>query len=199
MFFYLHENKIPLNLEDNLNHLLELIPSYLNLSVEFKQFIKEKGYFFKLDKIIEIYLYFEQLFFELLYYKDEKELKKEKDNIDTTIIDIFNNYKLKDELIIAFRRYIMKYLIKNEKLSDFKNINLIKELYKSDLWGLKGMKKFDNIKNILDLNLKNVYIEIEKVYPLYELIKPKDTEKIEFRLDEEFEEEEGDDIINLNE
>ena len=197
LFFYLDENKnkIELNLDKNMNELLQYIPPDLNLSNDFYQFLNEEGKRFKLDKIVEIFLYFEHLYFGLYYYKHENEFMKNMNNIDLELLNELDD-EFKNEFIKALRRYITRYLIGNKNIDNIKNENLIKEFYKSDLWGINYMKQFEEVKNKLDTYLKNINIKIDKAFGLYELFGEKDIETIKPLKDDEIT---GEDEDNINE
>ena len=198
LFFYLDENKnkIELNLDKNMNELLQYIPPDLNLSNDFYQFLNEEGKSFKLDKIVGIFLYFEHLYFGLYYYKHENEFGKNMDNIDLELLNELDDDEFKNEFIKALRRYITRYLIGNRNIDNIKNENLIKEFYKSDLWGINYMKQFDEVKNKLDTYLKNINIKIDKAFGLYELFGEKDKETMKSLKDDEIT---GEDEDNANE
>ena len=197
LFFYLDENKnkIELNLDKNMNELLQYIPPDLNLSNDFYQFLNEEGKRFKLDKIVEIFLYFEHLYFGLYYYKHENEFMKNMNNIDLELLNELDD-EFKNEFIKALRRYITRYLIGNRNIDNIKNENLIKEFYKSDLWGINYMKQFEEVKNKLDTYLKNINIKIDKAFGLYELFGEKDKETMKSLKDDEIT---GEDEDNANE
>ena len=178
-----------------MNELLQYIPPDLNLSNDFYQFLNEEGKRFKLDKIVEIFLYFEHLYFGLYYYKHENEFMKNMNNIDLELLNELDD-EFKNEFIKALRRYITRYLIGNRNIDNIKNENLIKEFYKSDLWGINYMKQFEEVKNKLDTYLKNINIKIDKAFGLYELFGEKDKETMKSLKDDEIT---GEDEDNANE
>ena len=197
LFFYLDENKnkIQLNLDKNMNELLQYIPPDLNLSNDFYLFLNEEGKSFKLDKIVDIFLYFEHLYFGFYYFKHENEFKENRENIDLELLFELDD-EFKNEFIKALRRYITRYLIGNRNIDNIKNENLIKEFYKSDLWGINYMKQFEEVKNKLDTYLKNINIKIDEAFGLYELFGEKDIETIKPLKDDEIT---GEDEDNANE
>ena len=197
LFFYLDENKnkIQLNLDKNMNEFLKYIPPDLNLSNDFYLFLNEEGKSFKLDKIVDIFLYFEHLYFGFYYFKHENEFKENRENIDLELLFELDD-EFKNEFIKALRRYITRYLIGNKNIDNIKNENLIKEFYKSDLWGINYMKQFDEVKNKLETYLKNINIKIDNAFGLYELFGVKDIETIKPLKDDEIT---GEDEDNINE
>ena len=185
LFFYLNESKIELNIEKNIKAIIELIPPDLNLSDDFYYFWKDEGKNFKLNKIIEIYLYFEHLYFALQYRKRENEFIEGKGNFNNyeQINTLFDNHEFKIELVRALRRYITRYLFGNINLEDIDDKKLVENLYKSDLWGINGMNQFDNIKNKLDVIANgfksiNLDINIAGAFGLYESIGDYDKEEL---------------------
>ena len=179
LFFYLTEDKNELNLEKNLDNLLKIIPLDLNLSEDFNSFLKNEGRIFKLNKILEIFLYLEHLFFELNYNNNEYNFIKGEINSIDIIKNSIETFKLKDEFIKALRRFITRYLLGDKNiLIDLKDENLINEFYRSDLWGIKEMKEFDKIKILLKIRLKDINIKINQALSLYENIGQNDRENI---------------------
>ena len=185
LFFYLNEDKNELYLENNLNNLLDTIPPDLNLSTDFNNFLEKEGRDIKLNKLLEIFLYLEHLYFEINYNNIEDDyLKKEINDIENIKYKI-EKLKIKDEFIKALRRYITRYLIGNKNiLVELKGENLINEFYKSDLWGINEMKKFDDIKHVLNAELSGVNIKIIEAFSLYEIIGQKERENFKEFSDE---------------
>ena len=203
LFFYLNESKIELNNEINIKAILELIPPDMNLSVDFYNFWKDEGKNYKLNKIIEIYLYIEHLYFALQYRKREDEFIQGKENLNNyeQINSLFDNSEFKIEFVRALRRYITRYLFGNINLEDIDEERLIENLYKSDLWGIKGMNQFDDIKNKLDIisnefKSKNLDINIKEAFGLYELIGDYDKEEVKIFVGENEEDDEDNDENN---
>jgi len=179
LFFYLNEDKNELNLEKNLNDLLNTIPHDLNLSDDFNNFLKKEGENIKLNKLFEIFLYLEHLYFEINYINIEDDYLNKEINDIKSVKNKIEKLKIKDEFIKALRRYITRYLMGNKNiLVELKGENLINELYKSDLWGLNEMKKFENIKHVLNTGLNGVNIKIGEAFSLYEIIGQKERENL---------------------
>ena len=176
LFFYLSEDKSKLNNGIILEDLLKLIPPDLNLSKDFNEFIDEIKNF-KLNQIFEVFLYLEHLYFELLIYNNnyKNDFNRDIHNIDE-IITKLKEFEFIDELIKALRRYITRYLITNKNSSLNLYDNLINQFKNPDLWGIEQMKKFDEIKNKLNTDLKNLNINIGQSITLYEAIGQKDKE-----------------------
>jgi len=98
------------------------------------------------------------------------------------LIDIktkIEKLEIKSEFIKALRRYITRYLLGNKNIfMDLKEENLLNELYRSDLWGINEMRKFGEIKNVLNTGLKNIHIKIKHSLTLYENICKEDREYV---------------------
>ena len=185
LFFYLNEDKNELNLENNLNNLLDTIPHDLNLSTDFNNFLEKEGRNIKLNKLLEIFLYLEHLYFEINYNNIEDDYLKKEINDFENIKNKIEKLNIKDEFIKALRRYITRYLIGNKNiLVELKGENLINEFYKSDLWGINEMKKFDDIKHVLNAELSGVNIKIIEAFSLYEIIGQKERENFKEFSDE---------------
>ena len=181
LFFYLNDSKNKINIDNDLKALLDIIPPELNLSEDFNNFLNEEGKEFQLDKILEIYLYFEHLFFV-------KFLEQIDQNFTSGINDSekikkkFENFEIKEEFVKALRRYITRNLLENkDNVDNLKEENLIKEFFKSDLWGINEMKNFDKIKEILSQKLRDIEIKnikVSQAFFLYTLLGMKDTEEV---------------------
>ena len=179
LFFYLNEDKNELNLKNNLNSLLQLIPPDLNLSEDFNNFLKKEGENIGLNKLFEIFLYLEHLYFEINHKNIEEEYLKQEIKDIAKIKSTIEKLKISNEFSKALRRYITRYILGNKNLSDnFKEDNLINEFYKSDLWGIQEMKKFDNINHILNSELNYIDIKIGQAFSLYENIGKEDRESV---------------------
>ena len=181
LFFFLNESKNELNAQKSIKTILELIPSDLNLSDDFYNFWKDEGKNFILNKIIEIYLYFEHLYFVLQYFRTQVEQESLSD--EDKINPLFDNLEFKNKFIRAVRRYITRYLFDNINLENIDEEKLVEKLYKSDLWGINEMKQFDDIKNKLDslaekLKLIKIDINVKEALGLYEFLGNDDKEEV---------------------
>ena len=124
-------------------------------------------------------MYLEHLYFEINYINIEEDYLNKEINDIKSVKNKIEKLKIKDEFIKALRRYITRYLMGNKNiLVELKGENLINELYKSDLWGLNEMKKFENIKHILNTGLNGVNIKIGEAFSLYEIIGQKERENL---------------------
>ena len=197
LFFYLNEEKIEIDLNNNLIELKKLIPDNLYLSEDFNIFIEEKGKEFSSNKIIEIFLYLEHLYYELLQNNiNIEDFKKDINDIEI-IKDKLEKLECKEEFVRMLRRYITRNLIGNKNLSVDLKEDLLNNIYQADLWGIEQMKNFDEITKILNTELKDINITIRQSITLYESIGEKDKETVKELVQEVKEEE--DELDNSNE
>ena len=169
VFFYLNNAQNKLN-SNNMNEIINTLPGILKISDEFKKFFEKEGIQFEIDKLMNIFLYIENLCF--------KETSKNLDKKYRSIIDesikknIQNKYKdSKDnkELCKALRKYIFRYLIINKNIENLENNNLNYALCKSDLWDI-NMGNIDVIKKFISEKLGKFNLKVSESFDLYNLI-----------------------------
>ena len=165
---YEHDDK------EIINKILEKESEYIkideNINNFFKEEIQEK---FNVNQLVNVYLYFEEIFFE--------EIKKEKFNNNKIFEKIENEkiYNIKNiikeisnkiDLLNALKRYVLRYLIDEHYLIKNSNNNISLELERQELWNVDE-NKLNEIKNILNKEIKNFDIKVKEVFLIYELIK----------------------------
>ena len=160
LFFYLNKNRV--DEEETLYNVLSNIPDYINFETNFIEEIRdnfnEEGNEFRVNKLINIYFYIEQLY---LYEKFE-ELEESLDdkfkspiNDNEKLNEKIDNLENKEDLILIIKRYIYRYLIDTDNIKDIENQDLITELGKPDLWELTKIDEKNKLNDELgDFNLK---------------------------------------------
>ena len=124
-----------------------------------------------INQLIDIYFYLENSFFDDLkegIFSNNNLLEEfnynELENIKKTIFEIDEKIDLKT----ALKRYILRFLIDNNYLNINSKNNLALELGKYELWIL-SKRKFEEIEKILNNDLKQLKINVNQIYSLYDL------------------------------
>jgi hypothetical protein len=135
---------------------------------EIKDFFNENN--FKVNQLLNIFLYLENLFFDEI----EKNIKEHNNSL---IYGKYNKNKkcLEDiikkiDLYSAIRRYISRYLIDKNYVSNNLNKNLSLELSRAEFWNVDE-NKFNEIKEILNGEFEKLNITIREAISLYKFIK----------------------------
>ena len=176
LFFYL-DNHSKKSDEEKISDILKPIQDYLNISKQFKEFFEKEGNQFKINQMMNIFLYIEHLFFHEILENLDKEFKKEISKEKKEKISILINIEDKIRLSKALRRYISRYLVNKNLEKRVKN-ELALELRKPDLWGVDE-NKINEIYKILSEELKQVDLRVEESFDLYNIIGKKDMEFVE--------------------
>ena len=172
--FYLTDFKF--KAEDNIKDLIEKIPNYAEINYEnFKDIFVG----LKVKKIINVFLFIEQLCFDL-FCKNliDAYKKKIEENIKNKITDLAKKEKENiKELASAVRRFISRYLFRikdeNKMLSSVKlSIELKKKL---SLWNQK-FRDEKKINEILEL-YEQFNLTVGQSFEFYQLIKEQEEEE----------------------
>ena len=124
---------------------------------------------FKINQLLKIFLYLENLFSDKIIESigNNNNLKEELDeDFDNEYLE--NNIKEID-LSSALKRYISRYLIDENYVSNNLKENLSLELSRYELWN-ENETKFNEIKDILNGEFKKLNLTIEKTLSLYNFI-----------------------------
>ena len=172
--FYLTDFKF--KAEDNIKDLIEKIPN--NAEINYENF-KDIFVGLKVKKIINVFLFIEQLCFDL-FCKNliDAYKKKIEENIKNKITDLAKKEKENiKELASAVRRFISRYLFRikdeNKMLSSVKlSIELKKKL---SLWNQK-FRDEKKINEILEL-YEQFNLTVGQSFEFYQLIKEQEEEE----------------------
>ena len=168
IFYYLNHYQEKID-EQNINIIIKNMPTNINLSGDFRNFFQKEGNNFKINQLMNIFVYVEHICFELLSKNLGENLKKTLNTkIKNEILSTFNDKEEKLQLAIALRRYISRYLIGNKYIQNIDKNSLHLELNKSDLWGVDS-KKINEIKKLLN-KLAKFNLEVSNSYDLYKSI-----------------------------
>ena len=201
IFYYLNHYQEKID-EQNINIIIKNIPKNINLSGDFRNFFEKEGNNFKINQLMNIFVYVEHICFELLSKNLGENLKKQLNSkTKKDILSIFNDEE-KLQLAIVLRRYISRYLIGNKYLQNIDKNSLHLELNKSDLWGVDS-KKINEVKKLLN-KLAKFNLEVSNSYDLYKTIGSEDESFLQLfnkkhpNNEQDFYEEQEEDEINID-
>ena len=177
LFFYLNNNIY--NPLETINNMLSSMPGYIKISEDCKNFFENKDKEFKINQMMNIFLFIEHLSFGQLCEDLDEEYKKSINTEDKQIIENkLKDLKEKDELSKVIRRFISRYLIENTNIKEEVDKKLIPLLNKSDLWDV-DKSKINEIIGILNQRLNNINLTIFQSFEFYNLIGNKDKEIVD--------------------
>ena len=187
--FYLVENGI-IKDDEKIINALKNSSIYFKISNDCKNFFLEEGNQLSVDKIMNLFFYFEHLCYEELIKNLQNEYKKEISN--DTKINIINKliknkterfplYNIKD-LGAAVRRFISRYLVGKLQINDIKeDRDLAFELSREDLWE-KKISESEGLNNAIKEQISIFKLNVDQAYAFYELIGEEDKRSIDIFL-----------------
>ena len=166
IIYFVNSNKYE---EDENIRIIISQHDFLNKEEKIRDFFKGKDNF-KVNQLLNIFLFLEDLFFDTI-----KENIEESNNLLEDLADNKNKEHLKDiiekiDLYSALRRFISRYLIDKNYVSNNLNKNLAFELSRAELWNVSETK-FNEIKEILSGELEKLNLTIKETISLYDYIK----------------------------
>ena len=184
LIFFLSNNN--LSPDKDLKAVINEKPDYLKLDEKCVNFFLENE--FKINKFMGIFFYAEHLSFKELSKTLQPEYKKV---IDPEIIEIIKK-KLEDkkedegitwkELSAAVRRLISRYLAGERQTTDInENLELVSQLYRTDLWefwGKKNLEKLDNLEKLITEKIKQFQLTVGQAFNFYKIIGEEDRKSI---------------------
>ena len=189
IIFYLSYKVIIIEDEKIIN-ILKQTPLDSKISEDCKYFFYNEGKDLTINKMMNLYCFFEHLCFEELVQNLQEEYKKGisndiKNNIINKLIKnnkeniVFNGIK---DLGASLRRFISRYLVGKLQSIDIKgDRDLSFELYRDDLWNEKN-KKNENLIKIIIENIKEFKLTVDQGYAFYELICDEDKKSLEMLI-----------------
>ena len=184
LIFYLTD-KVTIKDDEKIINILKNYPEYFKLSDDCNDFFKNHIYELTIDKIMNLFFYFEHLCYEDLIKNLQNEYIKEiPNNIKNDIINKIKEYKQDNLNSIKYlgppvRRFISRYLIGKTDTFDIKeDRDLAFELTREDLWEEK-YKKNNLFGNIIG-QIQCFKLTVNQAYSLYELIGDEDKKSILF-------------------
>ena len=174
--------KIVAEVNTSIASIIKLLLKDNDFPSTFIEFFNSQKDIITIEKLMDIYIFFEHLCFNDLLLLLKEEYKKEidekiKNNI-TKNLEIKKIYSKKD-LAKAIRRLISRYLVGTGVINDINTGNdLCFELSREDLWDEK-IKKIDELDNKLKEQLGEIKLKVDQALSLYNLIGIEDRKEIE--------------------
>ena len=163
--YYLNNNKY--EEDESIKTILEN-EDYFKKEDKILEFFNEHPNF-KVNQILNIFLYLENLFFDNIKQNIEDNNNLSEDLDDNIDKDCLKNSIKELDLSTALRRYISRYLIDENYVSNNLNRNLSLELSRYELWN-ENETKFNEIKDILNGEFGKLNITIKDTLSLYKFI-----------------------------
>ena len=184
LIIYLSE-RITIKEDEKIANILENYPENFKLSDNYNDFFYSKINELAIDKIMNLFFYFEHLCYEdLIKNLQDEYIKEIPSKIKIDIINKIKEYKEDNLSSIAYlgapvRRFISRYLIGRTDIFDIKeNRDLAFELTREDLWEEK-FKKNNLIDNIIE-QIHCFKLTVNQAYSFYELIGDEDKKSLLF-------------------
>ena len=163
--YYLNNNKC--EGDENIEKIIIQYNSNNKVGKEILYFFNENN--FKVNQLLNIFLYLEDLFFDKIEESIEEDndllINEEYDTNEECLKDIIK----KIDLYSALRRYISRYLVDKNYVSHNLNKNLSLELSRAEFWNVDETK-FNEIKEILNGEFEKLNITIKEAISLYTFI-----------------------------
>ena len=201
LIFYLTE-RVVTKKEDKISDILKNPPPYLKVSADCTDFFLNDGNKITINKLMNLFFFFEHLCFEDLAETVQLEYRKDiPDDIKKAITDkLINNYKNDDytlkDLGAAVRRFISRYLAGKIQTTEIKeDLELPFQLSRTELWEEK-IGNNDNLSIILNMQLKDFNLKVQHSYAFYELIGNEDKKSISALIDKKDEQKKNQEKIN---
>ena len=185
LIFYLTEKGI-MKEDEKIVNILNSAPGYFKLSDDCRNFFYGVGENLTVNKLMNLFFFFEHLCFEDLAETLQNEYKKEipedlKDKIRNKLLkkeeDPNAKYTIKD-LGAAVRRLISRYLAGRLEVTDInEDRDLGFELSREDLWEEK-IAKLDDLMDLIGAQLYEFKLKVGQAYAFYNLIGEEDRKSI---------------------
>ena len=192
LIFYLTEKGVMKEDEKILN-ILKKAPGYFKLSDDCRNFFYGVGENLTVNKLMNLFFFFEHLCFEDLAETLQNEYKQEipedlKEKIKNKLLKKEENpdakYTIKD-LGAAVRRLISRYLAGKLEVTDIsEDRDLAFELSREDLWEEK-IAKLEDLMDIIGAQLYEFKLKVGQAYAFYNLIGEEDRKSIISRIKKE--------------
>ena len=203
LIFYLTQKGV-MKEDEKLNNIISNAPGYFKLSEDCKNFFDNEGQDISVNKIMNLFFFFEHLCFEDLADTLQEEYKME---IPEDVKVSITNKLLKEkdpqakvtikDLGAATRRLISRYLAGKLQVTDvMEDRDLAYDLTRIDLWE----EKIANLEDLEDIIINQLYefkLKIGQAYAFYNLIGEEDRNSI-ISLEKGNKEEKKDEEINEN-
>ena len=181
LIFYLTEKGV-MKEDETIKNILSRAPKYLKLSSDCTDFFNDEGKELTVNKLMNLFFFFEHLCFEDLADTLQNEYKQEiPDDIKLAITnkllkkekDPNEKYSIKD-LGAAVRRLISRYLAGKLEVTDIsEDRDLAFELSREEFWEEK-IAQMDDLMDIIGVQLYEFKLKVGQAYAFYNLIGEED-------------------------
>ena len=183
IIFYLTE-RVVIKPDEKISEIFKNPPPYLKIADDCLNFFLNEGNQITIDKLMNLFFFFEHLCYEDLAETVQPEYRKEiseevKDSITNKLIKNYKNdlYTLKD-LGAAVRRFISRYLAGKLQITEIKeDSDLPYQLSRTDLWEEK-IGNDENLSDKLAMQLGEFNLKVSETFSFYELIGGEDKKSI---------------------
>ena len=185
LIFYLTEKNITKE-DEKISQILQKAPKYFKLSDDCRDFFYNDGIDLTVEKLMNLFFFFEHLCFDYLLDTLQDEYKKEiPDELKAKIVKKLLNKEIPFSDIIsikalgaALRRLLSRYLAGKSQVADVdENRELSFELSREDLWEEK-ISKLDNLMEVAAAPIYEFKLNAGQAYSLYNLIGEEDRNSI---------------------
>ena len=186
LIFYLAEKGV-MKEKEILSNIINNAPGYLKLSDDCKNFFNNEGKNFTLNKIMNLFCFFEHLCFNDLVETLQEEFKALiPEDIKNKIVEkLIKNNNPNDIISIkslgtAVRRLISRYFAGKRQAMDVKvDRSLAYDLSRIEFWEEK-IRKLDNLEELLEEKLGEFQLTISQAYEFYKIIGDEDRKSLNF-------------------
>ena len=187
LIFYLTEKGI-MKEDEKIVDILKKAPGYFKLSDDCTDFFYNKGSNLTVNKLMNLFFFFEHLCFEDLAQTLQNEYKKEipEDKKKDIINKLLKQKEQKDNIAVkdlaaAVRRLISRYLAGKLEVTDInEDRDLAFELSREDLWEEK-IAQMDDLMEIIGASIYEFKLTVGQDYEFYKLIGEEDRNSILFQ------------------
>ena len=183
LIFYLNEKGI-MKEDEKIINVLNKAPGYFKLSEDCKNFFYKEGKNLAINKLMNLFFFFEHLCFEDLAETLQPEYKSEiPEDLKVSITNKLLKKEQKGEITLkdlgaAVRRFISRYLAGKREETDIKEErDLGFELSREDLWEEKIAKMEDLMEKVGAL-IYEFKLKVGQAYAFYNLIGAEDKKTI---------------------
>ena len=177
LIFFLSNNNLPQN--QDLKIVIKEKPDYLKLDEKCDNLFLENG--ISINKFMDIFFYVEHLSFKELSQKiyEGKEGIFVFDTIEQKLNDKKENEPITwQQLAAVVRRFISRCLIGKMKMIDIdEKLELVSELYRTDLWEEKFLK-LGNLNQLINDKIGEFKLTVSQAFKFYEIIGEEDRNSI---------------------
>ena len=184
LLFYLTEKGI-MDQNEKIINIIKDAPDYLKLSLDCKNFFFNEGAYITINKLMNLFFFFEHLCFEDLVETLQPEYKALiPEDLKSKIIERLLKQENKKDLInnknlaAATRRLISRYLAGNLQVTDYKESNDFPYyLDRSELWEEK-IGKLNNLMDLINRKMEGLNLTLGQAYEFYKIIGEEDRNAI---------------------